>query len=192
MTIVRARQPPPELFGPRELVDRKRFERRTLRACGCLRIGAPVCCNMLRVVATGLPHAVLLCNILNTTGRACRQCIAAMCSSTARPQPREEVSEATTYDTTTECNRLRAYRVPARAVKRSAICSWTRCSAPGIGAHQLAGAGGARSSGACRGIRRVKMPRLAQTCAGRETPATLTWVRLSNIMGYSEYFHGVL
>ena len=56
---------------------------------------------MLHCVATyctGVQHAALFSNILNTTGRACRHCIAAMCSSTARPQPGEEVSEATTFD----------------------------------------------------------------------------------------------
>jgi hypothetical protein len=74
MTILRARQPPPELFGPRELVDRERFERRTLRACGCLRIGAPVCCNMLRVVSTcctALQRAALRCNVLHWVAACC-------------------------------------------------------------------------------------------------------------------------
>ena len=70
---------------------------------------------------------------------------------------------------------------------QSAICSWTRCSAPEIGAYPLAGAGGARCSGACRGIRRVKMPRLARTCVGRETPATLKWGTLSDHTEYADY-----
>ena len=70
---------------------------------------------------------------------------------------------------------------------KSAICSWTRCSAPEIGAYPLAEAGGARCSGACRGIRRVKMPRLARTCVGRETPATLRWGGLSDHTEYADY-----